>query len=58
MLADPKGSYTKAIGMNVDVPELGGIRSRRYSMVIVNGIVRQLFLDPSNTKFPCLQNDY
>ncbi|XP_017877250.1 peroxiredoxin-5, mitochondrial-like [Ceratina calcarata] len=57
MLADPTASYTKAIGMEVDIPELGGIRSRRYSMATVNGIVKELFIDHPNVKLMCLQTD-
>ncbi|XP_068986352.1 peroxiredoxin-5, mitochondrial-like [Bombus flavifrons] len=57
MLADPTGSYTKAIGMDVDIPELGGTRSRRYSMATVNGIVKELFIDAPDVKLMCLQTD-
>ncbi|PBC30169.1 Peroxiredoxin-5 [Apis cerana cerana] len=57
MLADPMGSYTTAIGMDVDIPELGGRRSRRYSMATVNGIVKELFIDAPNVKFICLQTE-
>ncbi|CAL7942529.1 unnamed protein product [Xylocopa violacea] len=57
MFADPTGAYTKAIGMDVDIPELGGTRSRRYSMATVNGIVKELFIDHPNVKLVCLQTD-
>lgn len=57
MLADPTGSYTKAIGMDVDIPELGGTRSRRYSMATVNGVVKELFIDSPNAKLLCLHAD-
>ncbi|XP_034190331.1 peroxiredoxin-5, mitochondrial-like [Osmia lignaria lignaria] len=57
MLADPMASYTKAIGMDTDIPELGGIRSRRYSMAIVNGVVKELFIDAPNVKLVCLHSD-
>ncbi|CAK9818183.1 Peroxiredoxin-5, mitochondrial [Anthophora quadrimaculata] len=57
MLADPMGLYTRAIGMDVDIPELGGTRSRRYSMATVNGIVKELFIDAPNVKLMCLQTD-
>ncbi|XP_043509375.1 peroxiredoxin-5, mitochondrial-like [Frieseomelitta varia] len=55
MLADPTGSFTKAIGMETEIPELGGTRSRRYSMATVNGIVKELFIDAPNVKLTCLQ---
>ncbi|CAK9826697.1 Peroxiredoxin-5, mitochondrial [Anthophora retusa] len=57
MLADPMGLYTRAIGMDVDIPELGGTRSRRYSMATVNGVVKELFIDAPNVKLMCLQTD-
>lgn len=55
MLADPAGSYTKAIGMDIDIPELGGTRSRRYSMATVNGVVKELFVDSPTIELACLQ---
>ncbi|XP_076236836.1 peroxiredoxin-5, mitochondrial-like [Calliopsis andreniformis] len=55
MLADPTASFTRSIGMEVDIPELGGTRSRRYSMVTENGVVKELFLDAVNVKLVCLQ---
>ncbi len=43
MLADDNGKFTKAVGMNRFFPDSGmGERSRRYSMIIENGVVRQL----------------
>jgi peroxiredoxin len=43
MLADDNGKFTKAVGMNKFYPDSGmGERSRRYSMIIDNGVVRQL----------------
>ncbi|MFA7323498.1 MAG: peroxiredoxin [Candidatus Nanopelagicales bacterium] len=41
MAADPRGEFTKAVGMEVDLPALGGLRSKRYAMVIENGMVTQ-----------------
>ena len=41
MAADPVGAFTKAVGMDVDVPALGGLRSKRYAMVIEEGVVTQ-----------------
>ena len=43
MLADDNGKFTKAVGMNRFFPDSGmGERSRRYSMIVENGVVRQL----------------
>lgn len=43
MLADGNGSFAKALGLEIDLSASGmGMRSKRYSMVIDNGTVRQL----------------
>ena len=40
MLADPDAAFTKAVGMDVDASGFGlGIRSKRYAMVVNNGVV-------------------
>ena len=42
-LADGNGDFAKAIGMDVDLSVAGmGLRSKRYSMVIEDGVVTQL----------------
>jgi peroxiredoxin len=42
MLADGDGSYTSALGLEMDTAAFGGLRSQRYSMVIDNGVVTNL----------------
>ncbi len=43
MLADGNGEFARAIGLNVDRTKSGmGERSRRYSMIVDNGVVRTL----------------
>jgi len=43
MLADGNGVFTKALGLELDASGFGmGSRSRRYSMVVDDGVVRQL----------------
>lgn len=43
MLADDNGKFTRAVGMNKFYPDSGmGERSRRYSMIVDNGVVHQL----------------
>lgn len=42
MLADGDGSFTKALGLEMDTAGFGGIRSQRYAMIIDNGVVTQL----------------
>jgi peroxiredoxin len=41
MLADGNGAFAKALGLNVDLNQAGmGERSRRYSMIVEDGVVR------------------
>lgn len=43
MLADGNGEFARAIGLNVDLAKAGmGERSRRYSMIVDNGVLRTL----------------
>ncbi|KKC98890.1 MULTISPECIES: peroxiredoxin [Photobacterium] len=42
MLADGDGSFTKALGLEMDTAKFGGLRSQRYAMIIDNGVVTQL----------------
>ncbi|KJY82377.1 peroxiredoxin [Vibrio galatheae] len=42
MLGDGDGSFTKALGLDMDTANFGGIRSQRYAMVIENGVVTTL----------------
>ena len=43
MLADGNGAFTKAIGLELDASGFGmGTRSQRYSMLVVDGVVKQL----------------
>jgi glutaredoxin/glutathione-dependent peroxiredoxin len=43
MLADGNGTFAKAIGLDFDLAVAGmGIRSRRYSMLVENGVVKTL----------------
>lgn len=53
MLADPNATFTKAVDLSVDLPPLGGLRSKRYSMVIDNGVVTSLNVEPDNTGLSC-----
>lgn len=46
MLADGSATYTRALGLDMDLTARGmGIRSRRYSMLVEDGIVRRLNLE-------------
>lgn len=43
MLADGNGAFTKAIGLELDASGFGmGARSQRYSMLVVDGTVKEL----------------
>ena len=46
MMGDGNGDYTKALGLVTDLSKNNmGLRSRRYSMLVVDGVVRQLNLE-------------
>jgi glutaredoxin/glutathione-dependent peroxiredoxin len=48
MLGDGSAEFTEAIGLTVDRIGAGmGIRSQRYSMLVDDGVVRQLNVEPS-----------
>ena len=42
MLADGAGDFTKAIGLDTETGNFGGIRSRRYAMLVEDGVVTKL----------------
>lgn len=46
MLADGNGEFTKALGLEMDATRFGmGHRSQRFSMVVDNGIVKELNIE-------------
>ena len=46
MIADPDAAFTKAMNVEFDASGAGlGIRSRRYSMIVDDGVVTQLNLE-------------
>ena len=46
MLGDAEAAFTKAIGMELDASANGlGIRSKRYSMLVEDGVVKKLNLE-------------
>lgn len=45
MLADGDGSYTKALGLEMDTAGFGGVRSQRYAMIIDNCVVTNLHIE-------------
>jgi peroxiredoxin len=49
MLADGGASFTKAIGLDMDTGDFGGVRSKRYAMLVDDGRVVQLKVEPPKT---------
>lgn len=45
MLADGDAEFTKAIGLDKDTGSFGGIRSKRYAMLVENGVVQVLNIE-------------
>jgi len=46
MMADGSGTFTKALGLEFDLTGKGlGVRSQRYSMLVEDGVVKQLNLE-------------
>jgi len=46
MLADGSGDFTRAVGMELDARRMGlGERSKRYSMLVDNGVVKALNIE-------------
>lgn len=53
MLADPSGEFTKKLGLDVDAAALGGLRSKRYAMVVADGTVTHLEVEPDGFGLSC-----
>lgn len=54
MLADTTGAFTKALGLDLDLTAaLGGVRSKRFSALVVDGVVKALNVEPDNTGLTC-----
>lgn len=48
MLADGNGVFTKALGLELDATGFGmGIRSQRFAMIVDNGVVTYLAVEPN-----------
>lgn len=52
-LADPNLEFTKKLGVEHEIPVLGGWRSKRYSMVVDDGKITQLNIEPDGTGLTC-----
>lgn len=50
MLADGSAEFTKAVGLTLDLTARGmGVRSNRYSMLVVDGVVKSLNVEGPGT---------
>ena len=50
MAADGNGEFTKALGLEMDASGFGmGVRSQRYAMVLQDGVVQILNIEPPRT---------
>jgi peroxiredoxin len=45
MAADGAGALSKALGLTMDTGAFGGVRSKRYSMLVEDGVVKTLNLE-------------
>jgi len=53
LIADGNGEFTNAMGMLVDKSDLGfGRRSWRYSMLVKDGIIKKMFIEPEKPGDP------
>lgn len=53
MLADAGAEFTRAVGLQVEAKGLGGTRSKRYSMVVEDGVVTALNVEPDGFGLTC-----
>ncbi|XP_072030919.1 peroxiredoxin-5, mitochondrial-like [Amphiura filiformis] len=54
MLADPQAEFTKALEMDFDASgPLGNVRSKRYSMVVVDSVIKAINVEPDNVGATC-----
>jgi len=54
MFADPRAEFTKAIDLDIDLTAvLGTVRSKRYAMLVDNGVVTALEVEPDGTGLTC-----
>ncbi|XP_060941565.1 peroxiredoxin-5, mitochondrial [Limanda limanda] len=57
MLADPTGAFTKEVDLLIDndqiVQALGNKRSKRYAMLVEDGVVKKINVEPDGTGLTC-----
>ena len=47
ILSDGDGAFTMAMGLNLEISPILGLRSQRYVMVLEDGVVKQLLIEPN-----------
>ncbi len=53
LIPDGNGDFTEAMGLLVDKKEIGfGKRSWRYSMLVKNGVIEKMFIEPNKAGDP------
>jgi glutaredoxin-like protein len=58
LLPDGNGDFTEQMGMLVDKRDLGfGIRSWRYSMLVKDGVIEKMFIEPDVQGDPFTNSD-
>ncbi|ODM99695.1 Peroxiredoxin-5, mitochondrial [Orchesella cincta] len=58
MLADTSAAFTKAVDLDFDLTAvLGSVRSKRYAMLVDDGVVKALEVEPDNTGLTCSTAD-
>jgi len=54
LLADPRAELTKKLGLEIDMTDkLGTVRSKRYAMLVADGKVEKLEVEPDGTGLSC-----
>lgn len=53
ILADPNAAFAKALGLEIELGALGGIRSKRYSAYVVDGEIKMLNVEEDGTGLNC-----
>ena len=49
MFADPSSAFNRALGLDLDLTAvLGSVRSKRYSMLVEDGVVKQINVEPES----------
>jgi glutaredoxin/glutathione-dependent peroxiredoxin len=59
MLADGSAKFAQAMGLELDLTERGlGVRGKRYAMVVEDGVVKDLFVEPTPGDFEVSSAEY